>query len=136
MSVTEQTKFTIEELCRQMSQGKLLAAKCKKCGKTHFPPRPICDICLSNDFEWVELPSTGKLLTYTMIHIAPALFQSQAPYAVGIAQFSQGLKIPGMIKNLEQGKIEIGMPLSMKFETCSFAPSQWPQWPRYYFCPS
>jgi len=109
-----------------------MGGKCTKCGKLHFPPRPLCDICFSNEFEWVEVSPKGKLLTYTVIHIAPAQFQQMAPYAVGIVQLENGARIPGMIKDTPADQIKIGMHLTMVFEACAQT-QQWPQWPRYHF---
>lgn len=135
MRMTEQAPFTIEQFYRHLNQGKLLAGKCTKCGKVHLPPRPLCDDCYSKDFEWTEIPSKGKLVTYTIIHIAPAQFQSVAPYPVGIVQLAKGLKIPGMIKGVALENIKIGMELMMDFGTCAVA-QPWPQWPRYCLKPA
>jgi uncharacterized OB-fold protein len=129
-----QFPFTIEQLYKFMNEGKLMAGKCQKCGKIHLPPRPLCDLCLAKDFAWISLPTMGKLLAYTIIHIAPAQFQASAPYIIGIIRFDNGLKILGMIRLCSSDQIKIGMSLSMVFEPCSTA-MQWPQWPRYYFKP-
>ena len=134
--MSEQTQpFTIEQFYKFMLQGKFMAGKCKKCGKVHLPPRPLCDKCFSKEFEWVELPKTGKLLTYTIIHVAPPQFQGMVPYAVGIVQLENGLKIPGMIKGVPQEQIKIGILLTIDFETQP-STQTWPQWPRYYFKPA
>lgn len=127
-----QEQFTIEQLYKYMIQGKLMGGKCRKCGKIHFPPRPMCNGCFSKEFEWIEIPKKGKLLTYTVIHIAPAQFQAMAPYAMGIVQMENGLKIPGMIKETPLDQIKIGMPLTIIFGPCATT-QQWPQWPRYHF---
>ena len=133
--MSEQTPFTIEQFYKYISQGKLMGGKCGKCGKIHLPPRPLCDKCFSKEFEWTEILPKGKLLTYTIIHVAPPQFQQMAPYAVGIIQLQNGLKIPGMIKEVDPKQIKIGMKLQIVFET-STATSQWPQWPRYHFKPA
>jgi uncharacterized OB-fold protein len=128
--------FTIEQFYKNISQKRLMGGKCRKCGKIHLPPRPLCDKCLSTEFEWVELPKTGRLLTYTIIHVAPPQFQNMAPYAVGIVQLENGVKIPGTIKEVPLDKIRVGMQLKMEFEeTQQTQQTQWPQWPRYYFRP-
>jgi uncharacterized OB-fold protein len=134
MRMTEQAPFTIEQFYKHINQGKLLGGKCKKCGKVHLPPRPLCDGCYSTDFEWTEISTKGELLTYTVIYIAPTQFQSMAPYAMGIVQLENGLKIPGMIRGVPLDQIKIGMKLGMDFGTCA-ATQPWPQWPRYYFKP-
>ena len=133
--MTEQPPFTIEQFNKNILQGKLMSGKCKKCGKLHLPPRPMCDNCYSKDFEWTEISPHGKLLTYTIIHIAPSQFQEMAPYAVGIVEFENGLKLPGMIRGVPMEQLKIGMPLTMDFGTCT-ATQPWPQWPRYYFKPT
>jgi uncharacterized OB-fold protein len=129
-----QNPFTIEQLYKFMNEGKLMAGTCKKCGKIHFPPRQLCDQCLSKEFEWTQIPTRGKLLTYTIIHIAPTQFQAMAPYTIGIIELDNGLRIPGMIKNVPPERTKIGMPISIAFEACD-ANTQWPQWPRYHFEP-
>jgi hypothetical protein len=127
--------FTIEQFYKHMLQGKLLGAKCKKCGKVHLPPRPLCNDCLSKEFEWVELPQYGTLLTYTIIHVAPPQFQEMAPYVVGIVQLEKGVKIPGMIREVSPEQLKIGVKLKIDFGAC-VATAPWPQWPRYYFKPA
>jgi len=131
----EQTApFTIEQFYKHTLQGKLLGGKCRKCGKVHLPPRPLCDSCFSKEFEWIELPRKGKLLTYTIIHVAPTQFQEMTPYAVGIVQLEKGVRIPGMIRGVPLEQIKVGMELRMDFETCE-AKQEWPHWTRYYFKP-
>lgn len=131
----EQAPFTIEQFYKHINQGKLLGGKCRKCGKIHLPPRPLCGNCFSKDFEWTEIPTKGKLLTYTVIHIAPTQFQSMAPYAMGIVQLGDELRIPGMIRGAPLEQIRIGMDLVIDFGICA-ATQPWPQWPRYYFKPA
>jgi uncharacterized OB-fold protein len=132
MSTTE--PFTIEQFYKFLSAGKLMAGKCVKCGKIHLPPRPLCSNCYSQEFLWMPLSGKGRLLTYTVIHVAPAQFQSLTPYAVGIVELEKGLKIPGMIQDIAQEQLKIGMELVLDFGTCA-SPQSWPAWPQYCFKP-
>jgi uncharacterized OB-fold protein len=127
--------FTIEQFYKFLAQGKLMAGKCQRCGKIHLPPRPLCDNCFSQQFEWIPVSGKGKLVTYTIIHIAPQQFQALAPYAVGIVQLENGAKIPGMITAVPHDQLRIGMDLTIDFGTCSTTQA-WPQWPRYCFKPA
>jgi uncharacterized OB-fold protein len=111
--------FTMEQFYKFISQGKLMAAKCSKCGKILLPPRPLCNVCFSQDFTWVEVKGQGKLLTYTIIHVAAPQFQALAPYAVGIVQLENGLKLPGMISGVPQDQLKIGMNLTLDFKSCN-----------------
>ncbi len=125
--------FTIEEFYRFATQKRLMAAKCNDCGKVLLPPRPLCTRCLSTELRWVELEKTGRLLTYTIIHVAPTQFQSMTPYTVGVLKLKDGLKLPGMIRGIEPENIEVGMQLNVDFDTTLSC--EWPAWPRYFFRP-
>jgi hypothetical protein len=130
--MSAESRFTIDQFYKFLAQRKLMAGKCTNCGKIHLPPRPLCDNCFHQQFTWLEIAGTGKLVTYTIIHVAPEQFQHLAPYAVGIVQLKNGLKLPGRITSATQ--LRIGMPLTIDFTKCTTAQS-WPQWPRYCFKP-
>ncbi len=130
MSIVE--PFTIDQFYKFLQQGKLMAGKCMKCGTIHLPPRPLCSNCHSKEFTWIQVSGKGRLLTYTIINVAPQQFQALTPYAVGIIEMVGRLRIPGMIQNIEQEQLKIGMELTLDFGTCN-QPQQWPQWPRYCF---
>jgi uncharacterized OB-fold protein len=108
-----------------------MVARCKKCQVLLLPPKPMCTKCFSSNLEWVELEKKGKLITYTVIHIAPKQFEEKAPYAVGIVEFSNGLRILGMICGILPEQLKVGMQLMVDFE--KELPVQWPIWPRYFF---
>jgi len=125
--------FTIESFYKFVSEGKLMAAKCNKCGNILLPPKPICPTCLTKDLSWVEVKNKGRLLTYTVIHVSPAQFQSMAPYVLGIVKLDDGPNLIGMIRGVEANKIRVGMSLTVDFDKS--LPGQWPMWPRYFFKP-
>jgi uncharacterized OB-fold protein len=135
MSVQE--TFSIEQFYKSLTQGKLLAGKWLKCGKIHLPPRPLCDNCYNTQFEWTPIPTKGTLLTYTIIHIAPTQFQNLTPYTIGILELENGLKIPGVIQDVPQEQLKIGMTLNVDFNTSNTTPppQNWPQWPKYCLKP-
>jgi len=133
--MSDTAPFTIEQFYKYLTEGKLMAGKCTRCGKIHLPPRPLCDNCYSQQFEWLEISGQGKLLTYSVIHIAPQQFQALAPYAVGIVELENGLHLPGMIQGATEEQLKIGMELAIDFGTCSTA-QPWPKWPRYCFKPA
>ncbi|MDR2719304.1 MAG: Zn-ribbon domain-containing OB-fold protein [Nitrososphaerota archaeon] len=132
---TPEEQFTIEQFYKSLSQNKLTAGKCLKCGKLHLPPRPLCNNCYNTQFEWTQISNKGKLLTYTIIHIAPTQLQNMAPYAIGVLELADGLKIPGIIQDVPQEQIKIGMSLTVDFSTCNTPPQNWPQWPKYCLKP-
>jgi len=125
--------FTVSSFYKFVSEKRLMAAKCNECGTVLLPPKPMCTKCLSTNLQWIELEGAGKLLSYTVIYIAPEQFQSITPYTVGIVELKNGLRLPGMIRDVNAEEIRVGMDLKIDFDTSTS--SQWPAWPRYFFRP-
>jgi uncharacterized OB-fold protein len=91
------------------------ANQCKKCGIKFFPPRLICSECNSQELEQAKLAEKGKILTYTIIRVPPHQFVDQAPYAVGIAEMEDGVKLTGQIVDCGFEDIKVGMPVKLEF---------------------
>ena len=128
----ETLPFTISSFYAFLKQKQFMAVKCNECKTKILPPKQMCTNCLSTDLKWIKIKDTGKLLSYTIIHVAPEKFQSIAPYIVGIVEFEDGLRLPGMICDVPQEKIKIGM--NIKINSVSIDSSQWPPWGKYCFC--
>ncbi|MCW4015810.1 MAG: Zn-ribbon domain-containing OB-fold protein [Candidatus Bathyarchaeota archaeon] len=131
--MSDEQQFTISTFYNFVNEKRLMAAKCSACGNVILPPKPMCTQCLSTDLNWIELECSGKLVSYTVIHVAPEQFQSLAPYIVGIVEFKNGLRLPGMINDVHFEDVKIGMDLKLCFGTSTS--SQWPSWSRYFFRP-
>jgi len=134
--VSETRAFTIDSFYKFVNEHKLVAAKCNKCGKLHLPPRPACTNCFSKDLKWVPLNNKGKLLTYTVIHVAPKQFEPLTPYPIGIVKLEDGPQLLGMIQHITPDKLEIGMTLTVEYEKPEGTQTKWPTWPRYHFAPT
>jgi uncharacterized OB-fold protein len=133
LKMSENPPFTVSSFYKFVSEKRLMAAKCNECGTVLLPPKPMCTKCLSTNLKWIELEGAGKLLSYTIIHVAPEQFQSITPYTVGIVELQNGLRLPGMIRDVDAEEIRVGMNLKIDFEPSTA--SQWPAWPRYFFRP-
>jgi len=48
--------------------GRFLGTRCPECGLTYVPPRLYCEQCFAHLEEWVEVPSTGRVHTFTVVH--------------------------------------------------------------------
>ena len=129
----EKRPFTVFSFYQYIAENSLMTTQCNECGTMFLPPKPMCSNCLSLNLEWTKLNSVGKLVSYTIIHIAPKQFQSLIPYAVGIVEFKQGLRLPGMIRDTPFKGLRIGMKLKICPETSNL--DQWPTWCRYTFKP-
>jgi uncharacterized OB-fold protein len=98
-----------------LEEGKIFGSKCKECGLLEFPPRAHCSRCLSNSFEWKQLSGECVLITYTKVDATPAAFKDQAPYFLGLAEFSDGPKVFAWIdKLIPDDQVAIGMKMQLK----------------------
>lgn len=48
-----------------LRDGRLTTTACRDCGQRAYPPRVICPECLSENLEWVDLPTRGRVLEVT-----------------------------------------------------------------------
>ena len=65
--------------------------------------------------EETKLAEKGKLLTYTIIRVPPHQFTDQAPYAVGIAELDDGVKLTGQIVDCDFAGLKVGMRVKTEF---------------------
>ena len=113
VSFTGTTKA--EKFVDLLKDGKICGTKCKSCGAKFFPPRSDCNSCLSEDMEWFEIAGAGELITFTQAMYAPAGFEKDVPYVLGVAQFPDGTKVFGRLdKSLPDNVIKIGMNIKLK----------------------
>lgn len=94
---------------------RLEATKFKKSGKTYFPPRKVDPETGDTAFETVRLPETGKLLTYTVIRIAPSQWGDMSPYALGIAELTDGTRLMAQLTDCNVDDVKIGMEVRLEF---------------------
>ena len=50
-------------------EAKLLATRCGKCKITYLPPRIYCERCQASLDDWIEVPKTGTIQTFTTVHM-------------------------------------------------------------------
>jgi uncharacterized protein len=111
-----------EDLFRRGDDGPaLVGSHCAGCG-THYFPRsmscrnPACDDKAVSD---VLLGRRGHLYSWTVqAYRPPALFsrESSAPYAIGLVELPDGLRVLGMLTGVEPGALRIGMAVELTVE--------------------
>lgn len=113
VSFTATTKT--EKFVDLLKEGKVSGTICKSCGAKFFPPRSDCNVCLSDEMEWFDIPGNGDLITFTQAMFAPAGFEKDVPYILGVAQFADGAKVFGRIdKSISKENIKPGMKVKLK----------------------
>lgn len=95
-------------------KGILLGCKCTKCGQVFFPKKFVCLNCMSPDVEPISLSPRGKLYSFTTVYMASEHFQ--APYAIGLIEIPEGIRIFSQIRGWQEQPLKIGMDMQMFIE--------------------
>jgi len=78
---------------------RLEAGRCVGCGAVVYPARRICPACRGERFETLTLSRRGKVVTSTVIHVAPTEFQMEAPYAMAVIETAtSGIEVANATK--------------------------------------
>ena len=88
----------------------IVAYKCKKCGKLHYPFHDRCLCCKAREFDEVKPVGNPKLLTYTRIYNLPWGFD-QRYLTIGVVEFENGIRAMGQIQVDETVDLQNGMIL-------------------------
>lgn len=86
--------------------------KCGSCGMVFAPPRSVCPNCLDNIEEWVQLPGTGSLTAYTVVHYSYSdhCQPRKPPYALGIIRLDGAhTGLCHLLGEVELDEIRVGM---------------------------
>lgn len=70
---------------------------CKNCNHHYLPPKSFCPQCFNNHLEETFIKGTGKIFSYTTIHIAPERLAAQAPYHIILVQMDEGPRVTGRL---------------------------------------
>lgn len=76
-------------------------------GTIAFPPRE------GTEWEPYVLAGQGELLTYAVVHQAPAGHEGEVPYMVAIVQLVEGPRITAQLTDCDESEVTIGMAVEM-----------------------
>jgi uncharacterized protein len=96
-----------------LAQGHWRTVRCTSCARATFPPKPVCPHCWSTGMEWTDLQPRGLLYSWTRVHAAPAVFAEEAPYACGIVDLEDGLRIACRLVAEPDQPLRIGAAVDM-----------------------
>jgi uncharacterized OB-fold protein len=96
-------------------QHRLVAQRCRGCGRLRHPPRPMCPQCHSVELEMVDLAGTGVLYSYAVLH-HPQHPAFSYPLIAALVDLDEGVRIVSNLVDVEPGDVRIGMELQARFE--------------------
>jgi uncharacterized protein len=101
------------------TRHELIAPKCTKCGEFRMPPAPFCWNCRAQDVEWVTLPGTGSIFTYTVTHqpLLPSL-ADVVPYITVVVDMdgAAGVRLVSQLVNADPSTLAIGQRVDVVWD--------------------
>ena len=104
----------------QGKEATLIGSHCKGCGGYQFPRSFTCNnpTCKNKDVEDVALSRRGTLWSYSVQFYEPpppfkSLTPTFEPFAVGLIEIPEGLKILGRVVGTDINSLKIGMKLEI-----------------------
>ncbi|MYS91578.1 hypothetical protein GTY47_18420 [Streptomyces sp. SID5464] len=97
-----------------VARHELLIQRCTGCGTLRFPWLPGCNGCGSPDWETVEASGEGSVYSYVVMH-HPSFPAFEPPYAVGLIELAEGVRIISNVVGVPYDKVRVGMPVRLEF---------------------
>lgn len=97
------------------SRLRLEGSKCKECGRVSYPVRRRCPSCRSADLEPVALSRKGRVVTSTVVHVAPAAFMMEAPYAMAIVETPEKARLMVQVVDCDPATVQPGEAVALEF---------------------
>jgi uncharacterized OB-fold protein len=106
-----------------VQRHQLLIQRCTDCGTLRHPWLPGCNACGGPDWDTIEASGEGTVYSYVVMHHPPfpAFAESDhaadaaGPYAVGLIELAEGVRIVSNVVGVPYDKVRIGLPVRLEF---------------------
>ncbi|MGX1910969.1 bifunctional MaoC family dehydratase N-terminal/OB-fold nucleic acid binding domain-containing protein [Streptomyces phaeochromogenes] len=98
-----------------VSRHRLLIQRCDGCRTLRFPWLPGCNACGCPDWDTVEAGGEGTVYSYVVMH-HPPFPAFDPPYAVGLIELAEGVRMISNVVGVPHDRVRIGMPVRLEFE--------------------
>jgi uncharacterized protein len=102
-------------------EDRLSVPKCTQCGTFRMPPSPFCFQCQSRDYDYVDLPGTGAIYSFTVVrHPLHPDLAGACPYVSGTVELDgtqgAGARMLVNIIDCDPDSVRIGDRVEIIFE--------------------
>jgi uncharacterized protein len=102
-----------------VAERRLVAPRCVACGHVRMPPTPFCPECRSQEIDWIALPGTGSLYSYTIVERAtlPGT-ETHIPYVPAVVALdgADGIRLITNIVESPIDEIRIGASVTAVYD--------------------
>ena len=99
----------------ELKNGRIIGRACYRCNRIMIPPRMFCELCFRPSDEWVHLEDTGRVNTFSIVHVnwdASRRGPKEEPLIPAVIEIdgaSKGMGIMHMLGEVKPDDLEIGM---------------------------
>ena len=98
----------------RIDDGEPIYLRCASCDDAMLPPRQLCPACGSSELVEADLSNGASVVASTKIEATIPKFSGETPYTVVIAEFEDGVRLTGQLRNAEG--VERGEPVELGVE--------------------
>jgi uncharacterized OB-fold protein len=92
----------------------LVVGRCDSCGSLHFPRRALCPECQSPDIRLDSMSGEGTIYTLTVVRMTPPGYVGEAPYAIGVVELAEPLRVAATLLADDLERLAIGDPVQFE----------------------
>ena len=109
-----------------VENGELRIQRCRECERLRHPPRPMCAICTSLQWDWITASGRGEVYSF-VVHHHPPVYGLETPFAVALVELEEGTRIVGNVVGTDPSRVRVGLPVDVHFASVD---GEWtlPQW--------
>ncbi len=100
-----------------LAEKKILGSRCTnpKCRFVYATPRSHCMVC-GRPTEWLELPTRGRVHSWTTCHFGSEAFLKETPYNLALIEFEGANSLLlTRLKDAVEADLYVGMPVEARF---------------------
>ncbi len=107
------TGIAIGQFLRGLKAGVITGSRCDNCGRVVVPPRIFCEWCFRSTENWVNLPDTGTVNTYSVSYITTDTTRVKTPSIPAVIEIDETSHAGflHLLSEVKPDEIKIGMPV-------------------------
>jgi uncharacterized OB-fold protein len=106
----------------ELKNGRLIARRCRACGRVMIPPRMFCERCFRPTDEWVYVNDTGTVNTFSLCYVTWDLRRPKRPEIPAVIEIdgaSQGMGILHVVRRVAPQRMRVGLRVKAVWKPAS-----------------
>jgi uncharacterized OB-fold protein len=93
--------------------ARLVAGRCRACGRHHFPRGGTCPYCSGADVEEALLSADGSLWAWTAVTAPPPGYRGEVPFGFGVVELPEGVRVITRLVESDPAALQFGQPMRL-----------------------